>query len=445
MKAYIRTFGCQMNFHDSSRISGLLVAQGYEMVLRPDDADVIIVNTCTVREKARHKAISETGRLCGQKDRRPGTIVVLAGCVAEQDGDQLRNPVPGIDIIVGPDHYSHLPYFIEEALQKGSSTVATGFDKGHRESFLPMGTGVGRDSASQFVTVMKGCSQRCSYCIVPSVRGPERCRAPEDIVEEAKRLVAEGVKEITLLGQKVNGYKKGNTSFTDLLVLLDEIPGLERLRFTSPHPKHMTPALIEAFHSLGSVCESIHLPAQSGSDSVLQAMRRHYTSGYYRETASALRKACPEILISTDLIVGFPGETEADFQETLRLYEDVRFAGAFSFKYSPRPGTYAAEHMEDDVTEREKSRRLNVLHALIDRIELETRRSLVGEDLEILVEGPARKPDQLTGRARNNQIVNFSPPKGAIVDKWRGELVTLTITDAFPHCLQGSLPEVNGV
>ncbi len=439
MKLYIRTFGCQMNFHDSSRIVGLLVRKGFQPCDTPEAADVIIVNTCTVREKAWHKAVSETGRMCTQKRHR-SVVVVFAGCVAQQEGARLRDTLPKVDIIVGPDHYDELPNLIEASLFKNETHVAIGFDSGAPENFLPAFPSP-EASTSAFVTVMKGCSHRCSYCIVPSVRGPERCREPEDILKEAETLVRSGVKELILLGQKVNGYKKRGTTFPALLEKLNKIDGLKRLRFTSPHPRHMTDDLIRSFADIEPLCESIHLPVQSGSDRVLTAMKRHYTAGYIRNIADKLRRLIPGFHISTDLIVGFPGETEADFLETLRLYEDVRFSGAFSFKYSVRPGTYAAEHLPDDVGDDEKSARLDRLHEAIERIEREIRKSLVGRTLEVLVEGPARMDGQLTGHARNNQIVNFQVPKGVILNKWRGQLLDVRITRALPHCLEGDAPE----
>ena len=429
-----------MNFHDSSRITGLLGRRGYVLCDDPKVADVIIVNTCSVREKAWHKAVSETGRLCTLKRDRPEVVVVLAGCVAEQEGERLRDSLPKLDLIVGPDHYFELANLIEAAHYNAETSVVTGFDDGSRGDFLPFSPSAGGEPVSAFLTVMKGCSHKCAYCIVPSVRGPERCREADDIVEEAEMLVRNGAKELMLLGQKVNGYEKNGITFPRLLERLNAIDGLERLRFTSPHPRHMTDELIRCFGTLDTLCESIHLPVQSGSDRVLRAMKRHYQSDFIREIAKKLRDLFPDFHISTDLIVGFPGETEEDFAETLRLYEDVRFASAFSFKYSPRPGTYAATHMSDDVDNDVKSERLYRLHEVIDRIERETKASLTGRRLEVLVEGPARLEGQLTGRARNNQIVNFSLPKGVILKKWHGQLIEVDIIRALPHCLEGDVP-----
>lgn len=438
MKLFIKTFGCQMNVHDSSRLTGLLGQKGFSATDDPHAADVIIINTCTVREKAWHKAISETGRYCTLKRHRPDLVIVFAGCVAQQEGERLKATLPKVDLVVSPDHYGELPNLIDAALFRKESHVATGFDDGAKDGFLPTYPGENTTS-SAFVTIMKGCSHKCTYCIVPSVRGPERCREAEEILDEARMLVEGGAKELVLLGQKVNGYKKNGVTFPELLVRLNDIVGLERLRFTSPHPRHMTDALIACFASLDTLCESIHLPVQSGSDRVLKAMKRHYTSDFIREIAEKLRHRIPDFHISTDLIVGFPGETESDFQETLRLYEDVRFCGAFSFKYSPRPGTDAAMHMTDDVDGAAKSDRLNRLHEVIDRIEGETRASLVGKRLEVLVEGPARMPGQLTGRARNNQIVNFEAPKSVILETWRSTLVEVDIARALPHSLEGRM------
>ena len=430
-----------MNVHDSTRIAALLRQEGYDETGTPDLADILFVNTCSVREKAWHKAVSEAGRMGAIKKRRPEAILVLAGCVAEQEKERFFGPVPMIDIVVGPDHYSELPALIEEAKRNRDHTVRTGFDKGNPEDFLTSYPGEESSPASQFLTIMKGCSQRCTYCIVPSVRGPERDRDVDGILKDAQNLVDAGAKELVLLGQKVNGYKKEGITFPKLLSILNDIDGLERLRFTSPHPMHMTDELIQAFADLDTLCESIHLPVQAGSDAVLAKMRRRYTRAEYIDIAQRLKSTSPGFLISTDLIVGFPGETDADFEATLDLCEIVRFSGAFSFKYSPRPGTVAAEKMRDDVKDEEKSRRLSRLHETIERIEREIRNHLVGQTHEILVEGEARMPGQLTGRTRNNQIVNVKYPKDAILREWQGQLVRVSITKAMPHSLEGELQE----
>ena len=440
MKLYIRTFGCQMNVHDSARIADLLGLQGYSVIDEPKEADVILINTCSVREKARHKAVSEAGKMCLYKRHRPNLVVAVVGCVAQQEGEGLLKASPSLDLVVGPDHYGKLPALLDDVIRERRRQAIRGFDQGLPEDFLTV-EGAAQKGPSAFLTIMKGCSRHCAYCIVPSVRGPERFRDVEGILKEARDLVDRGVKELYLLGQTVNCYKKDGVTFAALLGMLDQIPGLERLRFTSPHPRHMTDELISAYGTLRTLCESIHLPVQSGSDAVLKAMRRGYTSDFVREVARKLRDRDAAFHITTDLIVGFPHETEADFEETLKMYEDIRFTGAFSFKYSPRPGTKAEQEMIDDVLETEKSRRLEVLHTVINRIEQENRDALVGQSLEILVEGPAKLPGQLTGRARNNQIVNAKIPNDGILEPWIGRLLTVEITRALPHSLEGAAAE----
>ncbi|MCP4604903.1 MAG: tRNA (N6-isopentenyl adenosine(37)-C2)-methylthiotransferase MiaB [Proteobacteria bacterium] len=438
MKLHIKTFGCQMNVHDSSRISELMEQNGYSAALDANQADVIVVNTCSVREKAWHKAVSEVGRMCALKRNRPEIIVAVTGCVAQQEGEKWFERIPNLDLVIGPDHYSKLHELIEHARGDNDLRKAVGFDQGLPADFLSTTDAVQKRPPSCFVTVMKGCSEKCNYCIVPSVRGPERFRDSRDIICEAKILVKGGAREIMLLGQKVNSYKKDGMSFAGLLEKLDQIPGLERLRFTSPHPRHMDVDLIASFGKLKTLCESVHLPVQSGSSRVLERMGRRYTSEYYRDTVSALRKACPEILISTDLIVGFSGETEDEFNDTLRLLTDVRFSGVFSFKYSPRPGTMAAQ-LPDDVPEQVKRHRLAEVHEVVARIEQEVRSDLVGKKLKVLVDGTGRNAGQLTGRARNNQIVNFISTSSATINEMLGKLVEVEVVRALPHCLEGSL------
>ncbi len=426
-----------MNVHDTARIAEVMGQSGYELTQDPGDADVLIVNTCSVRHKAWHKGISEIGRVCNAK-KRPDVVVVAAGCVAEQEKEHWFEKMPTLDLVVGPDHYAALPELVAE-VQAGRERhiLATGFDRGRSEDFL-FANPDKKQGPTAFVTVMKGCDERCKYCIVPSVRGPERCRPMDDIVKDVETVTAAGAREITLLGQKVNAYASDGATFADLLARLDRIPGLARLRFTSPHPKHMDPALIDAFGTLPSLCESIHLPVQSGSDHILEKMGRQYTSDFYREITAALRHRCPDMLISTDLIVGYPGETDRDFADTIALLEDVRFSGVFSFKYSPRPGTPAAQ-LQDDVPELEKQRRLAFVHDIIAKIEREIRATLVGRRYDVLVEGRGRNPGQFSGRLRNNQIVNFLMPSDVKLTEVGGELMEVEIIRAMPHCLEGSL------
>jgi tRNA-2-methylthio-N6-dimethylallyladenosine synthase len=441
MKLHIRTFGCQMNVHDSDRMADLLGIHGFYPIEQPEEADVIIVNTCSVREKAAHKAISETGRMCTYKKINPKLVVILAGCVAEQEKEKLLKALPALDMVVGPDHYKELPKLIDDRMRQRNRFAVTGFDEGAPEDFLAIEGPSPSSGPIRYLTIMKGCSRHCAYCIVPTVRGKERFRDVDGILKEAEQLVANGARELVLLGQTVNGYRQGDVTFARLLSMLDEISALRRLRFTSPHPRHMTDELIESYGRLRTLCESIHLPVQAGSDSVLRAMRRGYTADYVREVGRKLKATHPDFQISSDLIVGFPGETEADFMETIRLYEDVRFFGAFSFKYSPRPGTPAAETMVDDVSSEEKSRRLDALHQVIDRIDLETKESLIGRTLEILIEGGAKLKGQITGRARNNQIVNVKLPNDGILEAWIGRTVNVEIVRALPHCLEGKWME----
>ncbi len=442
MNFFVRTFGCQMNVHDSARITGLLTGCGYDPVSSIAEADVVIINTCSVREKAWHKAVSEVGRACVAKkrNRHEKKIVIAAGCVAEQEKERWFDTLDGVDLVVGPDHYGELPALVEYVRGGGKAREATGFDKGESEDFLTIAPSDTHSRVTQFVTVMKGCSERCMYCIVPSVRGPERCRPADDIEKEVVVLAEAGTREVMLLGQKVNAYKKGGVTFADLISRLDRISALERLRFTSPHPRHMTDALIDLFGHTRSLCESLHMPVQSGSNRTLERMGRRYTAEFYREVVSKLRRRCPEICISTDLIVGYPGETEEDFLETLRLLEDLRFAGAFSFKYSPRPGTPAAD-LRGDVSEQEKKERLARVHEVITRIDAEIRKSFIGKTLEVLVEREGRFEGQLTGRARNSQIVNFAAPTGVTLKEAKGTLMEVEVIRSMPHSLEGAMSD----
>ena len=436
MKLFVRTFGCQMNAHDSARIAEIMARAGYELTEDPRDADVALINSCTVREKAWHKAISETGRLRLLKRPRRDVVVGIVGCVAEQEGERIFALVPGVDLVVAPDHYTELPALVDAVRRERAPMAVRGFDDGAPEGFLAADASAARGEPSAFVTVMKGCDERCAYCIVPSVRGPERCRPAADIAREVRALADAGVREVTLLGQKVNAYAHGGDGFVALLEALDATPGLERLRFVSPHPRHMTPGLTSSFGRLRALCESIHLPLQAGSDAVLERMRRRYRAAEYLDVVERLRAACPEISITTDIIVGYPGETEADFEATLDVIDRARFNGAFSFKYSPRPGTPAAA-LADDVPPEEKARRLDLVHERIARLERTWRSALMGRVLEVLVAHEGRMPGQIGGRARNGQIVNFAAPVGEGFASLRGSLVDVEVTAVNPHSLEG--------
>lgn len=426
-----------MNVHDSRRIEEILTRAGHQLTADSKDAELALVNSCTIREKPWHKAISETGRLRKRKlkGQNEDLIVGLVGCVAQQEGENVFELLSHVDFVVSPDNYTHLPQIIEDIQRERKHVSVTGFTEGRPEDFLSIQS-VSPYEVSAFVTIMKGCQERCRYCIVPTVRGPERHRAPEHIFEEIHHLVSLGVKEITLLGQKVNAYQVGDVTFASLLARIDQIDGLERLRFTSPHPRHMTPDVTSAFGQLRTLCESIHLPVQAGSNVTLKRMGRRYTREEYLDVVSRLRKASPKISISTDLIVGFPGETEADFKETLSLIREVGFTAAFSFKFSPRPFTQA-QKMDDDVSEAEKSSRLARIHELVNAQESAFRAGLRNTVMEVLVEGKGRMPKQLSGRTRNYQIVNFVSPE--TIEQAAGKLVNVKITQVNPNSLEGEL------
>ncbi|MFO8072291.1 MAG: tRNA (N6-isopentenyl adenosine(37)-C2)-methylthiotransferase MiaB [Polyangia bacterium] len=435
-RVFIKTFGCQMNVHDTRRLLEELAAAGYEPTPVPREADLLLVNSCTVREKAWHKAISEVGRLRGEKKRRPSAVVGILGCVAQQEAERIFSLLPGVDLVLGPDCYEGIAELVESVQSDRVARARVEFGGGGSEDFAAVEASPVPRPVSAFVTVMKGCEERCSYCIVPSVRGPERFRPPGDVVEDVRRLVADGVREVVLLGQRVNAYRFGKVGFGDLLRRVDAVEGLWRCRFTSPHPGDMTSDVIEAQRELHTACEAIHLPVQAGSDRILGRMNRRYTRDRYLEIVDRLRRASPGIAFSTDLIVGFPGETDEDFADTIDLLERVRFAGAFSFKYSPRPGTPAAE-LPDDVEPREKTRRLHAAHEVIDRIAAQRREGLTGEVFEVLVEGAGRMCNQASGRARNNEIVNFSLPKDVNLEEARGSLWRVRVVRAHPHSLEG--------
>lgn len=434
-RIHIRTMGCQMNVHDSGRMLALMLEQGYVETGDPRRADLIVVNTCSVREKAFHKARSEVGRFRALRSRERPPVVVVAGCVARQEGARWLESCPHVDIVLGPDAVARLPALVERILDGAPPVVDVEFDEGRPEDFISL-VPQDRTSPTSYLTIMKGCGLKCTFCIVPQVRGPMRHRPAADIVAEAEALVCSGASEITLLGQTVNAWQGPEGDFAHLLGLLDAIPGLGRIRYTSPHPLFVTPSLVEAHAALPSLCEHVHLPVQSGSDRVLRRMGRRHDRTRFLEDARALLSSRPGFTLSTDLIVGFPGETEEDFLATLDLVETVGFDTFFSFKYSPRPGT-AAARWPDDVPAGVKQERLERLHELGDGITHRAFSSDVGRTVQVLVEGPSRAGDgQLTGRTRTNRIVNFTPAPGP---EPRGRLLDVRITRAMPHCLLGSV------
>ncbi|MDH3622434.1 MAG: tRNA (N6-isopentenyl adenosine(37)-C2)-methylthiotransferase MiaB [Myxococcales bacterium] len=450
MKQYfVQTFGCQMNVHDSRRIEEVLHAHGYREASEPALADLLLVNTCSVRDKAEHKLMSLLGTFRPFKDARRGTVLAVAGCVAQQEGERLLKKAPFVDIVLGPDNIPELPALIREAEQGAPPITRTVFDMDHPQ-FLRAKPREDRREVTAYVTVMKGCDERCTFCIVPHTRGSERYRPADEIVEEIVDLVAEGVREITLLGQTVNSWhepglraqakpaSKLAPSTSDFAALLRriarEVPGLLRLRYTSPHPRHVTPELVAAHAELAVLPAHVHLPVQSGSDRVLKRMARRYTARDYIERTRALREAKPGLTLSSDFIVGFPGETDDDFERTLELVQEVGFVSAFGFKYSPRPYTPALQ-LGHEVPEPVKDERLARLFAVVGTQQRAHLESLVGTDQRVLVEG--RSPGdsgRFAGRTARNEIVHFVAPKGYDPT---GELVAVTIDAPFRHSLSG--------
>ncbi len=455
------TFGCQMNQHDSERMEEVLRRAGYVPSEGVEQADVVLLNTCSVREKAEQKLRSEVGRLGVLKRRRPGLMIGVAGCVAQQEGERLLRKMPQIDLLIGPDQIAALPAALRELEGGAPPQVLATFDL-EAPRFLSAQPGaLGRQAVSSFVTVMKGCDERCSFCIVPTTRGPERYRPAPEIVAECAALVEAGAREITLLGQTVDSYLDPARSLTPapadapliaearsrrgaglssdvsefpalLRAIAEAVPGLARLRYTSPHPRHLTPQLICAHRELPVLARHVHMPVQSGSDAVLRRMIRRYSVAEYLERTGRLQEAVPGLTLSTDVIVGFPGETDADFQATLDLLSRVGFVGVFGFKYSERPGT-AALKFGDDVPEITKSARLAALFERSEQLQRAHLMSLVGSVQAVLVEGPG-KTGGYSGRTVRNEIVHL----GASTDV-TGELCEVRIVSAYKHSLLGEL------
>lgn len=430
---YIHTFGCQMNVHDAEQMGQLLKDAGYEKIGAADGADIIIVNTCSVREKAAQKAYSHLGRLKKLKKQRPGLIMGVAGCLAQEHEREFFRRAPYLDFVLGTHNIHHLPRIIEEIRSGTARIVDTSFHSSIRSLGIRVLPSVGTVSA--FVTIMQGCNNFCSYCIVPYVRGREESRESADIRDEICFLAGGGVKEVVLLGQNVNSYGHGlanNVDFPTLLRMINDIEGIERIRFTTSHPKDLSDTLASCFADLDKVCGHIHLPVQSGSDYVLKKMKRGYTVEEYLRKVGMLRAACPEISITSDLIVGFPGEREDDFQKTIDLMEEVRFDNTFSFRYCDRHGT-ASEGYDGKITEEVKQDRLSRLQSLQREHSLEKNRSLEGKKVDVLVEGVGKGGDSdITGRTRDNKIVNFQGDTNLI-----GRVVPVEIVRASMHSLRG--------
>ncbi|KPL06759.1 hypothetical protein AMJ71_09365 [candidate division TA06 bacterium SM1_40] len=407
----IHTYGCQMNVYDSDLIAGILSDRGYPRAGSLEEADLILVNTCAVREHAERRAIGRLNELTGMKRVRPDLVVGICGCVAQRLGRGAREVVPSIDLVVGPSCYRMLPGLIEDVLRDRMPRYA--LDLGEGESYDGILTAAGR-GVTAFLAIMRGCDNRCSYCIVPYVRGPERSRSRDDILAELRTLAEGGVREITLLGQNVVAYRDGEHRFADLLQAIDDSRLIQRIRFTTSHPRDLDETVIRAVAELESVCEHIHLPMQSGSTSVLERMNRQYTAEHYRALTEELREQVPGIAITTDIIVGFPGETDDDFRKTLEMVNETRFDYAYMFRYSPRPGTPAAS-FESEVPERVRGERLKQLIELQNGIIRQRNAELVGEEVEVLVEGASHQSDEeLIGRTRTNKVVVFGGSRDLI-------------------------------
>jgi tRNA-2-methylthio-N6-dimethylallyladenosine synthase len=433
---FFHTMGCQMNRHDSSRMADALLAAGLLPAATLAAADVCVVNTCCVRDKAEQKARSAVGRLAGWKRRRDGRTVIVAGCVAEKLGHGWVDDFPHVDAVLGPDRLGELAAAVRAAPRAGGPHVSTGFTAGRPADFLAARPDLHAPGPSVCVTVSKGCARHCTFCIVPGVRGGLRCRPAADVVAETAALVAAGAREATLIGQAVNDYEHDGVSFAELLRRVGAVPGLRRLRYTSPHPAFATDEVARAHADVAALCEHVHLPVQSGSDAVLQRMGRRTTRADYLRAIDALRRARPGMTFGTDVIVGFPGETEEQFAETLSLIREVGFSQVFSFSYSVRPGT-PAERWADDVSAAAKAERLRRLQETADALAEQHRRSLVGAIVEVLVEGPSDRPGgTLQGRTRNNDVVHLVPAAAAPPSP--GELVDVRIDEARPHCLFGA-------
>ena len=436
-KVFIKTFGCQMNDYDSAKMADVLrAAEGYEPTADVEQADLVLFNTCSVREKAQEKVFSDLGRVKHLKDK--GVLIGVGGCVASQEGAAIIDRAPYVDMVFGPQTLHRLPQMIAARRAQDRPQVDISFPEVEKFDHLPPARVEG---ATAFVSIMEGCSKYCSYCVVPYTRGEEVSRRFDDVLTEVAGLAAQGVKEVTLLGQNVNAYRGAMGSraeiadFALLLEYVHEIPGIERIRYTTSHPNEFTPRLIEAYGRLPKLVNHLHLPVQHGSDRILAAMKRGYTAMEYKSTVRKLRALRPGLSLSSDFIVGFPGETADDFARMMKLIDDVGFDNSFSFIFSPRPGTPAAA-LADETPHAVKLARLQTLQARIEEQARAIGRSRVGTRQQVLVEGPSRKDaNELMGRTACNRIVNFKGPARLV-----GQMLELTITAAYPHSLRGEVP-----
>ncbi|HIH0945035.1 TPA: tRNA (N6-isopentenyl adenosine(37)-C2)-methylthiotransferase MiaB [Vibrio cholerae] len=436
-KLLIKTWGCQMNEYDSSKMADLLnTANGYELTEIPEEADVLLLNTCSIREKAQEKVFHQLGRWKTLKDKKPGVVIGVGGCVATQEGDSIRDRAPYVDVIFGPQTLHRLPEMIKQSQTSDAPVMDISFPEIEKFDRLPEPRAEG---PTAFVSIMEGCSKYCTYCVVPYTRGEEVSRPMDDVLFEIAQLAEQGVREVNLLGQNVNAYRGathdgGICSFAELLRLVATIDGIDRIRFTTSHPLEFTDDIIAVYEDTPELVSFLHLPVQSGSDRILTMMKRPHTAIEYKSIIRKLRKARPDIQISSDFIVGFPGETDKDFQDTMKLIRDVDFDMSFSFIFSPRPGTPAADY-PCDLSEEVKKERLYELQQQINSQAMRYSRLMLGTEQRILVEGPSKKDlMELRGRTENNRVVNFEGSPDLI-----GQFVDVKIVDVFPNSLRGEL------
>ena len=436
-KVYIRTFGCQMNEYDSDKMLSVLAEnEALEQVSEPENADIILFNTCSVREKAQEKVFSDLGRVRKFKEKNPNLIIGVGGCVASQEGDVIVERAPYVDVVFGPQTLHRLPQLIDEKKSTGKAQVDISFPEIEKFDHIPAAKVTG---GSAFISIMEGCSKYCSFCVVPYTRGEEFSRPLEDVLTEIVGLAQQGVKEVNLLGQNVNAYRGEMPDgricdFAQLLRIVHEVPGIERMRFTTSHPREFSEAIIDCYRDLPKLVSHLHLPIQSGSDRVLSAMKRGYTALEYKSIIRKLRKYRPDLCLSSDFIVGFPGETEAEFEQTLKLVQDIGFDLSFVFIYSPRPGTPAA-NLPDETPHEDKVRRLEALNELHEAEAARVNQSLVGTVQRCLVEGVSKKdPNQMQARTANNRVVNFVGHPRLL-----HQMVDIEITESFTFSLRGNL------
>jgi len=442
-KLYIKTFGCQMNEYDSDKMADILHAdEGMTITNTPEDADVVLLNTCSIREKAEDKVFSDLGRLRELKKRKPNLLIGVGGCVASQEGQQIINRAPYVDVVFGPQTLHRLPDLIAQRHQTGRPQVDISFPEIEKFDHLPTSR---KTRGSAYVSIMEGCSKYCSYCVVPYTRGEEVSRPLDDVLTEVAGLAAQGIKEIVLLGQNVNAYLGKMTEgheladFALLIEYVAEIPGVERIRFTTSHPKEFTQRLIDVYAKVPKLVSHLHLPVQHASDSVLSAMKRGYTALEYKSIIRKMRAVRPDLTLSSDFIVGFPGETDEDFHKLLKMVEELQFDNSFCFIFSPRPGTPAA-NLIDDTPYEVKLKRLQTLLALIDSQGEKISQAMLGNTETILVEGLAKDGINLQGRSANNRVIHLEVPDQN-KDDWIGKMIDVKIIEVLNYTLRGELIE----